>query len=69
MEMLLQVWRPEFELYGINSASCYCCLPIRIIRGRLYSSCMHSSMLHGSETWSVRKENVADRDNNGQMDV
>ena len=27
------------------------------VRGRLYSSCMRSSMLHGSETWSVRKEN------------
>ena len=28
-----------------------------IRRGRLYSSCAHSSMLHGSETWPVRKEN------------
>jgi len=28
-----------------------------IVRGRLYSSCVRSSMLHGSETWSVRKEN------------
>jgi len=28
-----------------------------IRRGRLYSSCVRSSMLHGSETWSVRKEN------------
>ena len=26
-------------------------------RGRLYSRCVQSSMLHGSETWSVRKEN------------
>ena len=26
-------------------------------RGRLYSSCVQSSMLHGSETWSVSKEN------------
>jgi len=26
-------------------------------RGRLYSSCVRSSMLHGSETWPVRKEN------------
>jgi len=25
--------------------------------GRLYSSCVRSSMLHGSETWPVRKEN------------
>jgi len=27
-----------------------------IIRGRLYSSCVQSSMLHGSETWPVRKD-------------
>jgi len=27
-----------------------------ISRGRLYSSCVRSSMLHGSETWPVRKE-------------
>ena len=26
------------------------------VRGRLYSSCVQSSMLHGSETWPVRKE-------------
>ena len=29
-----------------------------IMRGRLYSSCVQSSMLHGSETWPIRKENV-----------
>ena len=29
-----------------------------IMRGRLYSSCVRSSMLHGSETWPVRKENM-----------
>jgi len=28
-----------------------------IRRGRLHSSCVRSSMLHGSETWPVRKEN------------
>jgi len=28
-----------------------------IMRGRLYSSCVRSSMLHGSETWPIRKEN------------
>ena len=27
------------------------------VRGRLYSSCVLSSMLHGSETWPLRKEN------------
>ena len=29
-----------------------------IMRGRLYSSLVRSSMLHGSDTWPVRKENV-----------
>ena len=29
-----------------------------IMRGRLYSSCVPSSMLHGSETWPVRKGNM-----------
>jgi len=28
-----------------------------IVRGRVYSSCVHSSMLRGSESWPVRKEN------------
>jgi len=28
-----------------------------IIRERLHSSCMRSSMLHGNEIWPVRKEN------------
>jgi len=27
-----------------------------IRRGKLHSSCVQSSMLHGSETWPVRKE-------------
>ena len=31
---------------------------ISLIReGKLYSSCVQSSMLHGSETWPVRKQN------------
>jgi len=29
-----------------------------IMRGRLYSSCVRSSVLHVRETWPVRKENV-----------
>jgi len=28
-----------------------------IVRVRLYSSCVRSSILHGSETWPVQKEN------------
>jgi len=27
------------------------------VRGRLYSSCVQSCMLHGSENWPMRKEN------------
>jgi len=60
MEMLIQLWRPEFELDGINSGSWYHCLPIRIIidsEREIVYSCVRSSMLHGSETWPVRKEN------------
>jgi len=43
-----------------------------IIRGSLYSSCVQRSMLHGSETWPVRKEcggTSASRDVNGHVDV
>ena len=43
-----------------------------IMRGRLYSSCVRSNMLHGSEIWPIRKENVTalqSRDENGQVDV
>ena len=45
---------------GINSRSWSHCLPIGISlirRGRLYSSCVRSSILHGRETWPARKEN------------
>ena len=60
--MLVQLWRAESELDEINSVSWCHCLPIGIIislirRGRLYRSCVRSSMLHGSETWPDRKEN------------
>jgi len=64
MEMLMQLWRPEFELVGISAGSWYHCLVLTnkdvslIMTGRLYSSCVRSSMLYGSETWPVRKENV-----------
>ena len=57
----MQPWRHEFELDGINSGSWYLCFTNKdislIMRGKLYSSCVRSSMLHGSETWPVRKEN------------
>jgi len=51
----MQLWRPEFELDGKNSRSRYHCLPV--LRGRLYSSCVQSCVLHRSETWPVRIEN------------
>jgi len=53
MEML----RTESKLDGINSGSWYHCHISLKVRGRLYSGCVRSSMLHGSETWPVRKEN------------
>ena len=59
----MQLWTSEFELDRINSGTWYHCLMLTnkdmslIVRGRLYSSCMQSSMLHGSETWPMRKEN------------
>jgi len=28
-----------------------------MVRGRLYSTCVQSTMLHGSESWPIRKEN------------
>ena len=46
-----------------------------IMRGRLYSSFVRSIMLHRSETWPVRKENLVAlqraemRSENGQVDV
>ena len=45
MEMLMLLWRPEFEIVGISSGSWYHCLPIKtclIMRGRLYCSCARS---------------------------
>ena len=59
----MQLWRPESELDGINLGSWYHCLVLTnkdisfIRRGRLYSSCVLSSMLHRSQTWPVRKQN------------
>jgi len=44
-----------------------------IMTGRLYSSCVHTSVLHGSETWPVKKRKCGgtsvSRDENGQVDV
>jgi len=28
-----------------------------LMRGKLYTSCVRGCMLHGSETWPVKKEN------------
>ena len=61
----MQLWRPESELVplltNVAVVVAYVLLTNRDIslirRGRLYSSCVRSSMLHGSETWPVRKEN------------
>jgi len=43
MEMLMQLWKPEFKLDGINSGSWYHCYLLigkdtsSMVRGRLYS--------------------------------
>jgi len=51
----VSLWRPEFELDRINSGTS---MDLSLImRGRLYSNCVQSSMLHGNATWPVRKEN------------
>jgi len=55
--MRVNMNKTKVTISGINSGSWYRCLPILIVRGRLYSSCVRSSMLHGSETWPIRKEN------------
>jgi len=56
MEMLMQLWRPESELDGINKFRQL--VPLLTNRDiSLISSCVQSSMLHGSEAWPVRKEN------------
>jgi len=59
----MQLWRPESEFDGRNIFR-QLVVPLLtnrdislIRRGRLCSSCVRSSMLHGSETWPVRKEN------------
>jgi len=46
----MQLCRPEYELVGISSGSWYHSLG--------QEGCVQSRMLHGSETWPVRKENV-----------
>ena len=57
----MQLWRPKFELDGINSDS-FVPLLINmdialIMRGRVYNSCVRGTMLHRSKTWPVRIEN------------
>ena len=57
----MQLWRPESRIGWNKFGQLVPLLTNRDIslirRGRLYSSCVRSSMLHGSETWPVRKEN------------
>ena len=49
---------PSFQLTSRQLVPLLTNRDISLIRtGRLYSSCVRSSMLHGSETWPVRKEN------------
>jgi len=50
----MQLWRPEFNWMEPLLTNKDISLTVR---GRLYSSCVRSNMLHGSKTWSIRKEN------------
>jgi len=57
----MQPWRPRVQIGWNKFRQLVPLLTNRdkslIRRGRLYSSCVQSSMLHRSETWPVRKEN------------
>jgi len=68
-EPLRRAWKPgfspdtsvfrELETFVIALYKSISTIPYHtIMRGRLHSSCVRSSMLHGSETRPVRKENV-----------
>jgi len=61
----MQLWRPEFELDGKKFRQLIPLLTNKdislVVRGRLYSSCVQSSMLHGSETCPVTNENEVAR--------
>ena len=61
-DMLMQLWRPELEIGWNKFRQLVPLLTNKdvslIMRGRLYSSCVRSIMLHRSETWLVRKDNV-----------
>ena len=58
MEILMQLWRPEFELDGINSESWCHCLPIRMYHWSWEGGCTAVvCKWHRSDTWHVRKEN------------
>jgi len=55
--MLMQLWRTEWNKFR-QLVPLLTNKDISLkVRGRLYSSCVQSSMLHGSETLPVRKEN------------
>jgi len=57
-EMLMQLWRPEFDLDGTDSGMWLINIDVSSkMTGRVYSSCVQSNMLQRSEIWSVRKEN------------
>jgi len=62
---LMALYKSVYHYYYCDVPSSWQLVPLLtnkdvslIMRGRLNSSCVESSMLHGSETWPVRKENV-----------
>jgi len=58
--MLMQLWRPRIRIGWNKFRQLVPLLTSKnislLVRGRLYSSCVRSNMLHGSEIW---KENEA----------
>jgi len=76
MEMMMQPWRPESELDGINSGSWYHCLPMAIYHwsgegGCIAVACEVVCYTEVRPGLSGRKwgGTSASRDENGQMDV
>ena len=69
----MQLWRPEFRIGWNKFRQLVPLLTNKdmslIMRGRLYSSCVQNSMLHGSEAWPGCGGTSASRDENGQVDV
>jgi len=45
----MQLWKLEYEVDGVSACK---------YERNLYRGCMQSCMLHGSETWVVKKDEM-----------